>query len=52
MTSYIYAVGLHNQGGLNILNRFLDKNNPKLVYFLDSRLEIEKKKIFILLAVI
>lgn len=46
MTSYIYAVGLHNQGGLNILNRFLDKENPKLVYFLDSRLDIEKKKNF------
>ena len=45
MTSYIYAVGLHNQGGLNILNRFLEKDNDKIFFFLDSRLKIEKKKI-------
>ncbi len=47
MTCYIYAVGLHSQGGLNILNRFLEKKNEDFIYFLDSRLKIEKKKNYV-----
>ena len=47
MTCYIYAVGLHSQGGLNILNRFLEYKNEDFVYFLDSRLKTEKKKNYI-----
>ena len=39
MTCYIYAVGLHSQGGLNILNRFLEyKNEDADFHRLEERL--------------
>ena len=44
MKKYIYAVGLHSEGGLNILNRFLEKKNYEIILYLDSILKFEKKK--------
>lgn len=38
MKTYFYSVGLHKEGGLNILNRFV-KENENYTYILDNRLK-------------
>ncbi len=38
MKKYFYSVGLHKEGGLNILNRFIQENKNH-VYILDKRLK-------------
>ena len=43
MKTYFYSIGLHKEGGLNILNRFI-KENENYTYILDNRL-INKIKI-------
>ena len=39
MTKYFYAVGLHKDGGLNILNRFLALANENDKFLIDKRLK-------------
>ena len=43
MKKYFYCIGLHKEGGLNILKRFII-NNENYFYILDKRL-INKIKI-------
>lgn len=38
MKTYFYTIGLHKEGGLNILNKFL-KENENYIYILDKRLK-------------
>lgn len=49
MKKYIFCVGLHKEGGLNILTNFLKLDNDRYIYFVDERLEsnIPKKNIII-----
>ena len=44
MNKYIYAVGVHEEGGLKVLNNFLNEDSGNTVYFLDSRLPKIKNK--------
>lgn len=44
MKKIIYAVGIHSEGGLNILNKFMNKSNSDVIFYLDKRLKIQKKK--------
>tara|TARA_B100001964_G_scaffold54194_1_gene61359 strand:+ start:110 stop:1138 length:1029 start_codon:yes stop_codon:yes gene_type:complete len=44
MNKYIYSVGIHKEGGLNILKKFIAINNEDIYYFLDDRV---KNKIII-----
>ena len=44
MKKIIYAVGIHSEGGLNILNKFINKSGSDVIFYLDKRLKIEKKK--------
>ncbi len=37
MKTYFYSIGLHKEGGLNILNKFI-KKNKNYIYILDKRL--------------
>ncbi len=46
MTKIIYAVGIHSEGGLNILSKFLNKCDKNVIFYLDKRLKVEKKKNF------
>ena len=39
MVKYIYSVGMHKEGGLNVLNKFIFDNNEEIYYFLDERLK-------------
>ena len=39
MKKYIYAVGLHKDGGLNILNKFIKIGNNNYNFLLDKRLK-------------
>lgn len=39
MKKYIYSVGMHKEGGLNVLNKFIFDNNDNIYYFLDERLK-------------
>ena len=39
MTKYFYAIGLHKDGGLNILNRFLNLANENDKFLIDERLK-------------
>ena len=50
MKKYIFCVGLHKEGGLNILNNFLKLDNDKYIYFLDERVDqkITKKNTIII----
>ena len=43
MKKYFYCVGLHKEGGLNILNRFV-KDNKDYIYILDQSNDIATKK--------
>lgn len=47
MKKIIYAVGIHSEGGLNILKKFIEKCDEKIIFFLDERVNIEKKNNFI-----
>lgn len=38
MKTYFYSIGLHKEGGLNILNKFI-KENENYIYILDRRLK-------------
>ena len=51
MKKYIYCVGLHKDGGLNILNKFLSQKKNDHILIIDSRIKnkINKKKISFLL---
>jgi len=44
MNKYIYSVGIHKEGGLNVLKKFIAINNEDIYYFLDDRV---KNKIII-----
>ena len=44
MTKIIYAVGIHSDGGLNILEKFLNNCDENVTFYLDSRIKIKKKK--------
>lgn len=50
MKKYIYSVGIHKEGGLNILNKFIKSDKYENIYFLDERLKIKinKKNVFII----
>ena len=48
MKKIIYAVGIHSEGGLNILNKFINKSTNDVIFYLDKRLKIPKKKIITL----
>ena len=49
MTKIIYAVGIHADGGLNILEKFLDRCDNDVIFYLDNRIKIKKKKTIYLL---
>ena len=51
MKKYIYCVGLHQDGGLNILNKFLRYKKNDHILIIDSRIrsKINEKKISFLL---
>ena len=38
MKTYFYSIGLHKEGGLNILKKFIKENN-NYIYILDKRLK-------------
>ena len=44
MKKYFYSLGLHKEGGLNILKKFM-KENDNYIYILDKRLIGKIKKI-------
>jgi len=46
MKKYIYCVGLHKDGGLNILNKFLSHKKNDHILIIDSRTrnKINEKK--------
>lgn len=47
MTKIIYAVGIHADGGLNILEKFLDRCDNDVIFYLDNRIKIKKKENYI-----
>lgn len=44
MKKIIYAVGVHNDGGLNILKKFIEKCDDKIFFYLDERVKLKKNK--------
>ena len=44
MKKIIYAVGIHNEGGLNILEKFIEKCDDKVFFCLDERVKLKKNK--------
>tara|TARA_B100000575_G_scaffold291388_1_gene297191 strand:+ start:1091 stop:2116 length:1026 start_codon:yes stop_codon:yes gene_type:complete len=47
MTKIIYAVGIHSDGGLNILEKFLNSCDNDVIFYLDNRIKIKKKENYI-----
>lgn len=44
MKKIIYAVGIHSDGGLNILRKFIENCDNKTIFYLDERVQVEKYK--------
>lgn len=47
MKKIIYAVGIHSDGGLNILEKFLNNCDDNVIFYLDNRIKIEKKENYV-----